>query len=248
VRASPRWASIRLNLAACRLRVGPGDAEPWVIGSYDDPGGNQPLRQRLGGSELTIGQARTLGTGVGLLRGAPTCELRLGSARPFHLRIDTGASDVDLDLSGVPVRSLDLRAGAGKVNLRVDRPNPAEADDVILKVGAGSLETIGLGNLATAYLRVDSAAAGVGLDLTGELRRAMDVRVSAGMSAVRLTLPADRPAQVSTESTARGTDLGDGFVTRDGRYFTTAEGEPLITLHASVRFGSLQLRTATSPA
>lgn len=235
---------LRLNLGACRLIVHAGGEEPWVEGTYTDPTEDSPIRLHAEGQLLTISQERTFAGSFGLLRGAPTCNLRLGTARAFRLEIGTGASDVDLDLGGIRLRGLDIKAGAGKIDLAVSRPNPVDADEVSLRMGAGSLDARGLGNLAAARLRADSGAAGVTLDFGGELRRPMQARVSAGMSGVRVTLPGDRPARVTTDTTLGGTDLGDGFRTYEGAVHTLPDGEPVITLHASVALGGLQLRTS----
>jgi hypothetical protein len=236
--------SLRVNLGACRLRVFAGSDGAWVSGSYTDPTGELPLRVDRRGDRVTIAQDRTFAGTVGLVRGAPSCELRLGTARPFRLELVTGASDVDLDLGGVPLGALDVRAGAGRLELRVDRPNPVEAGHVALRVGAGGLETVGLGNLAAARIDVESGAAGLVLDLTGELRRPLDVRISSGMSGVKVLVPSDRPARITTAATLGGTDIGDGFRTAEGAVFTAVEGDPVLTVHATVALGGLQLRTA----
>jgi hypothetical protein len=236
--------TLRINLGACRLRVSAGTDGSWVSGSYDDPTGELPLRVDRGTGRVTITQDRTFAGTVGLVRGAPSCELRLGTTQPFSLELVTGASDVDLDLGGVPLSGLDVRAGAGRLELRVDRPNPVEAGDVALRVGAGALEATGLGNLAAARIDAESGAAGVVLDLTGELRRRLDVRISSGMSGVTVTVPSDRPARITTAATLGGTDVGDGFRTAEGAVFTAVEGDPIVTVHATVALGGLQLRTA----
>jgi hypothetical protein len=235
---------LRLELGACRLRVAPGGSEPWVEGTYSDPTDDLPPRLDVDRGRVTLRQDRSFGGTVGLLRGTPTCELRLGTARPFRLELDTGASEVDLDLSGVPLDGLQVRAGAGKVILRVFRPNPVEMEEVSVRMGAGAIEASGLGNLAAARLRAETGAAGVALDLRGELRRHLDARVSAGMSGVRLTVPDDRPVRITSETTLGSTDLGDGFLTRDGATHTAVDGAPIIDLHATVALGGLQLRTA----
>jgi hypothetical protein len=236
--------TLRLDLGACRLRVRTGGSDPWVEGTYTDPTDDSPVRLQVGTARLTIGQDRSFAGTVGLFRGAPNCELRLGTARPYRLELVTGASDVELDLGGLPLLGLDCKAGAGKLVVRVDRPNPVEADEVALQMGAGALETAGLGNLAARRLDAESGAAGMALDLTGELRRHLEARVSAGMSGVRITVPGDRPARITTEATLGGTDLGDGFRTHEGTVRTLPEGEPVVTLRASVALGGLSLRTS----
>jgi hypothetical protein len=237
---------LRLELGACKLRVTPGAGDPWVEGTYSDPTDDLPPRLDVDRGRVTLRQDRTFGGTVGLLRGSPTCELRLGTDRPFRLELDTGASEVDLDLSGVRLDGLQVRAGAGKVTIAVHRPNPVEMDEVSVRMGAGALEASGLGNLAAARLRAETGAAGVVLDLRGELRRHLEARISAGMSGLRVTVPDDRPVRITSETTLGSTDLGDGFLTRAGATHTAVDGEPIIDLHASVALGGLQLRSGPS--
>lgn len=235
--------TLRLQLGACRLRVACGGTDAWMDGSYHDPGGDDPIRLHVEGGRVTLSQARPVDRAVGLLQGVPTCELALGTQRAFRLEVDTGGSDVDLDLGGIPLLGLTVRAGAGKVDVTVDAPNPVDADEVALYIGAGGLDARGLGNLAAERLRVDSGAAGVVLDLTGELRRHLDVRASSGMSSVRIVVPRDRPVRIAATTTLGGREIGDGFVTRDGAVFTAVDGDPIIDLTATVALGSLLLRT-----
>jgi hypothetical protein len=237
---------LRVELGACRLRIGPGAADPWVEGTYTDPTDDLPPRLDVDRGRVTLRQDRTFGGAVGLLRGSPTCELRLGTGRSYRLELDTGASEVDLDLSGLPLEGLQVRAGAGKLTIACHRPNPGEMDEVSLRMGAGSLDATGLGNLAAARLRAESGAAALNVDLRGELRRPLDARLSAGMSGLRITVPVDRPVRITSETTLGSTDLGEGFVTRAGSVETAVAGAPLVQLHATVALGSLQLRTGPS--
>lgn len=237
----PGALSLRIALGACRLVVAPGSGDPWLEGTYDDPSGDTPLRVQAEGGRVILDQDRTVAGAVGLLRGRPTCQLRLGTARPYRLQLDTGASEVVLELGAVPLLGLEVRAGAGKVELRVDAPNPADADEVVLRIGAGALAATGLGNLAAARLRADGGAAAMDLDLTGELRRPLDATVTAGMSGVKVVVPRDRPVRATATTTLGDVDLGDGFVTRDGAMWTLVEGDPVLTVHATVALGNLQL-------
>jgi hypothetical protein len=74
--------TLRIQLGACRLRLAPGGDEPWVVGTYTDPTDDNPVRLEVGDRRLTIDQQRSVGGTLGLFKGAPTCELRLGTARP----------------------------------------------------------------------------------------------------------------------------------------------------------------------
>lgn len=233
---------LRLRLGACRLVLRPGAEHPWVEGTYRDPTGEEPLRLHVDGPELTLRQPYTVAGTVGLVHGTPVCELSLGTGQPYRLVLDTGASDANLDLSGLPLRGLDIRAGAGRIELAVNQPNPTEAEEVSLRLGAGSLTARGLGNLAAEHLRIEGGAAALDLDLQGELRRPLDGRIATGMAGVTVTVPGDRPVRITTEARLGGVDLGDGFVTREGAVATHTTGKPAISLHAVVALGTLRLR------
>lgn len=239
-------AVLRLRLGACRLVLRPGAGTPWVEGSYRDPTGEDPLRTHVDGAEVTLRQQRTVAGTVGLVHGTPVCELSLGSAQPYRLILDTGASDVSLDLGGLPLLGIEVSAGAGRVELRVDASNPVDADEVSFRLGAGSLKAGGLGNLGAGRLRVEGGAASLDLDLRGELRRPMNGRVATGMAGVTITVPDDRPVRLTSDARLGGIDLGDGFLTRDGAVTTPVDGDPMISLHTVVALGTLRLRTAPS--
>ena len=239
-------AVLRIRLGACRLVLRPGGDEPWVEGTYRDPSGEEPLQLEVDGPELTLRQQYSVASTVGLVHGAPVCELALGTAKPFHLVVDTGASDASIDLSGVPLRGLEIRSGAGRIDLSIATPNPVDADELSFRIGAGALNARGLGNLAAERLRVEGGAATIDLDLTGELRRPLAGRVATGLAGVTITVPGDHPVRLTSDARLGGIDLGDGFLTREGAVTTPVDGDPVISLHTVVALGSLRLRTSVA--
>ena len=97
---------LRIVAVACLLQVRPGSAEPWVHGTYRDPGGRIDLHisQDAGGAEIRLGT--DISDLFGLVDGPPRLELNLGTARPFSLSIDSGATETRLELGGVPLTRL----------------------------------------------------------------------------------------------------------------------------------------------
>lgn len=237
-------ARLRLRLGACRLILRPGGADPWVEGVYRDPSGEEPIHLHVDGPELTIRQQHTVSSTFGLVHGTPTCDLALGTGTPFQLTVDTGASDASMDLGGVSLTGIEVRSGAGRIELSVATPNPVDADEVTFKVGAGALNARGLGNLGAERIRVEGGAAALDLDLRGELRRPMTGRIATGLAGVSITVPDDRAVRLTTDARLGGLDLGDGFLTRDGAVTTPVDGEPVVSLHAVVALGNLRLRAA----
>jgi hypothetical protein len=234
-------ATLRLELGACRLVLSAGAEDAWLEGTYDDPTDELGIRFVESDGVLTLSQQRSVSGVLNLFRGTPTATLRLGAGRSYALEVLTGASDVELHLAGLPLTDLSVRSGAGKVEVAVDAESPVQARTLSFRVGAGALETYGLGNLNAARLEVDAGAAGVELDLRGSQTQPLTGRITAGMSGLQVVVPAGRPARVTVDTTLGGLDLGDGFVTSGGEIRTMVEGDPIITLSATVALGGLQL-------
>jgi hypothetical protein len=245
--AHPGPGPLRLALAvgACRLVVKPGGAEPWVAGSYADPSGALPYKVVRQGGSVRITQEARVAEMLGLFKGAPAFDLRIGIGHPFDLSVESGASDNALELGGVPLTGLTLRQGAGKLVCRFSAPNPAEMAKLEVEAGAVGLEIAGLGHANFGEMRLDGGAAAYDLDFSGALRRDGRVRISTGVSAVTLRIPAGTAAKVFPEAILGGLDVGDGFTKREGAFCTQAAlagAAPVLILEAKVALGSLALK------
>lgn len=236
---------LRLSLGSCRLTVRPGEHDEWVSGSYHDPTGDLGVRVIDEGNTVRITQDRTLGGMLGLFKGRPHANLTLGAGRPFRLVLETGASENELELGGLPLTSLSVRAGAGKVDIEVSSPNPQDMGTVEFQVGAGGLEGENLGNLNARSLKAEGGAASIELDFSGSLRQPLDARISAGLSGLEITVPIDRPVRLATDATLGEVDVGDGFVTREGAVWSEGAdpSQPVaINLYATVALGGMKVR------
>jgi hypothetical protein len=244
----PGPGPLRLSLAvgACRLAVRPGQAEPWVGGSYVDPSRALPYKVVREGGSVRITQEARVAEMFGLFKGAPAFDLRLGTGRPFDLSVESGASDNALELGGLPLTGLTLRQGAGKLACNFAAPNPAEMARLEVEAGAIGLRIAGLGHANFAEMRLDGGAAAYDLDFSGPLRRDGRVRISTGVSAVTLRVPAGTAAKIFPEAILGGLDVGDGFTKKEGAFWTQAAmagGAPVLLVEAKVALGSLALKT-----
>jgi hypothetical protein len=108
--------------------------------------------------------------------------------------------------------------------------------------------TVEAGNLAhanAAAISVRGDAATYRLDFGGELRRSTQVAISTRASSVEITVPASTPARIASASLLTDLDVGDGFTSQDGVFWTPAAAAadgPLLTIDASVEVGQLTLR------
>lgn len=237
---------LHIATGACKMIVRQGDADRWVSGTYRDPSRRRPLTvTREGPGRARISQDHSPASLSGLVEGTPTIELALGTARPFRLAVDTGASDSQIELGGIPLAGLRVRHGAGRVALAFSAPNPVELDDLMLSFGAASTTVDQLGNANAASVYIDGGAASCRLDLGQSVMREGEVRISMAMASVELVVPADAAVAVQPESTLGGISADSGFVQRDGGYWTQAAveaGRPVVTVRPNLALGQLKLR------
>ena len=238
---------LRIALGACRFAARPGEGDEWVAGKYSDPTDRRPLRIVEEQAGVTITEAEPSFERIpAVFRGVPRYELEFGKEKPFALTIETGASDFDLDLGGVPVSRLMVRQGAGKFELGFPQPNPEPMELLEISSGAAAIELENLANANFSEMRLSGGAASYELDFGGVLSRDAEVSIETGISGVVVSVPSSTAARVDAETTLGRVDVGDGFSKREGSFSTESalSGDgPVLRIRAGVRLGSLQLRT-----
>ena len=238
---------LRIALGACRFRARPGEGDEWVAGTYNDPTDRRPLRIIEEEARVTITEAEPSFERIpAVFGGVPRYDVEFGKQRPFALTIETGASDFDLDLGGVPLSRLMVRLGAGKFELGFPKPNPEPMELLEISSGAAAIELENLANANFSEMRLSGGAASYELDFGGVLSRDAEVSLETGISGVEVSVPSSTAARVTAETTLGSVDVGDGFTKREGAFSTEAalRGDgPVLGIRAGVRLGSLQLRT-----
>lgn len=238
--------TLKISVGACRLRISPaGDGGKWVTGTYEDPTGSLAYKVTREGGAVKITQKHGLGTLKSPFSGAPTMNLKLGTARPYTMMIESGASESSIDLGGLPLTILSIKKGAGKAELDFSQPNPQEMDKLDIDAGAVSLVVSNLANANFSEMTLDGGAAAYELDFSGEIRREMEARLSAGVSTLKVSVPAATPAKIMPGSVLGSLDIGDGLTKKEGAFWTEAavRGEsPVLSVSASVALGTLVLK------
>ncbi len=236
---------LRIAVGACRLKIVPGDASAFVAGTYEDPSGAVPLRVEQDGGNVKISQ--NFNWPISFSASQPArLELAIGRARPFELVFEVGANEGTADLGALPITRLSLKHGAGKQLIDFSAPNPREMDQLTVTAGATDLEIRNLSNANFAEMFAEGGAAAFHFDFGGTLARDASVRVTTGMAAVDLRIPATTPATITTETTLGSAEVGDGFMKKEGAFYNQAAlaGQtPMLTIKASVAMGSIRLRT-----
>jgi hypothetical protein len=241
---------LRISAGGCRLRITPGDAEPWVAGSYEDRSGRMPLHIQHDADGVRLGVGTEVAEFFHLFEAIPILDIKLGTAHPFALSIDVGASEDVFDFGGVPLERLALSNGAGKVTVGFSQSNPVQMELLKLSVGAGALEAHGLGNAGASDMLVEGGAAGVQLDFDGTFARECHVRISTALAGVDVCIPSSVAAEVSSSSLLGGADVDAGFTRRGETYCTRAVADgasPMLFIYNTTAFGGIRLRTPAAP-
>ncbi|HEX2739095.1 MAG TPA: hypothetical protein VHM69_01510 [Rubrobacter sp.] len=237
---------LHLALGACRLKAGPGEGGAWISGTCKDPTGKRAPTVVEEGGRVRITESEPSFERIpAVFGGIPRYELRFGKSRPFALTVETGASEFEMDLGGIPVKALTVRQGAGKFELDFSASNPHPMEVLEVSSGAAGIELENLANANFSEMRLSGGAASYELDFGGVLSRDAEAKIETGLSGVEIEVPASTAAKIVAETTLGSVDVGDGFTKREGAFLTEralAGGEPLLTIRAGVRLGSLQLR------
>ena len=246
--AYPEATDLRLKIrvGACRLKIVPGGGGAWVTGSYHYPKGALPLKIDRSGGRITITQDYDV-TGLGgLFRYTPRFELALGRAKAYGLTLEAGASDVAVDLGGVPLKELIIKQGAGRAEFDFSSPNPQDMARLLVNSGAVALQMKNLANASFVEMSFDGGAASYRFDFGGALRRDAKAKISTSMAPVDIRIPSATAARVVENTIAAALDLGDGFMKKGGAFLTETAltgKTPVLTIQANVSLGTLSLRS-----
>lgn len=110
---------------------------------------------------------------------------------PLEVDLNSDASDVKLDMSGMMINKLNTQLNASSAKLYFNQPNKGSVDKVRVNANASDIGVYGAENLGFEVLALDSNASRVLLQLDGENMRDSDVRINANASTVDLKLPKD---------------------------------------------------------
>ncbi|MBN1579162.1 MAG: hypothetical protein JXA89_00560 [Anaerolineae bacterium] len=143
-------------------------------------------------------------------------KLVLTNEVPLEMVIDTGASQGELALGGLPITGMELTVGAADVKVSFDERNPQEMNALRVHSGAARLELANLGNANLEKLLFDGGIGSYIFDLRGEWQRSAQVEIKSGVSNITIRLPGDVGVRLCPGSLKEG-DYGK-LQNKDGCY------------------------------
>lgn len=135
---------VDLQLGAGEMNVS-GGADEWVTGEieYNDDKLKPVVEYDLSGNrgEVVIKQKNNMNINVGFGNMKNGWDLQLSNDLPVDLHVQSGASDTNLDLSGIQLANLKVDAGVG--DIKVDLSGEwRESFDVDINTGVGETTVI----------------------------------------------------------------------------------------------------------
>jgi hypothetical protein len=120
-------------------------------------------------------------------------DLYLSNEKTMRLSLNYAVGDAEVDLSDLPIESLDISSGSAEVNVEYmeNKPNLIEMDSFLVKVDLGSLT---INNMNHSRARTVIADVGFGallVDYSSPLTEPSDVYASVGAGNLIIGLPDD---------------------------------------------------------
>jgi len=172
--------------------------------------------------------------------------LKFTDAVPIDLKIEFGAGEGEIDLTGLQIQNFSIASGASSTDLTCNEPNPVVAEHVEIESGVSKFDAVNLGNLNFEKLNFSGGVGSYKLDFGGKLRRNGKVKVEVGLGAVTIYLPRETAARVEFEDHwFAGFDIDDGFTrVKKGVYETDnyKNADVRLTFELEAGLGSVKVR------
>jgi len=139
-------------------------------------------------------------------------DLRFNDGVPMEMNIDLGAGRTALALGSLALTSLDIKAGAGEVDLDLSD------------------------SLSLSQLNYQMGAGDVTVDLTGDWQDDLDATIQGGLGEMTLKLPSDVGVRLNVSTGIGSVDTSG--LTKDGDIYTNdAYGNSDVTLRINIDAG-----------
>lgn len=229
---------LTVEMGAGSLNIN-GGSDRLVSGSINYNVENWVPSVTRSGNNIDIAQTRTGNLGTPNKKIINKWDLSLGNY-PFDMTINAGAYEGTLNLGGIPLTELRINDGASKADVTFDTLNPVRMKTLTYKTGASSINLSGLANANFETMIFEGGTGNYELDFSGALQTDTTVRITAGLSNIRILVPLDTPCQVIVTGGLSNISPRGTWSISDGTYEKTGSG-PMLTINLEMGLGNLDL-------
>lgn len=171
-------------------------------------------------------------------------DFQVTTAVPVEMALKAGLSDAKIDLTGVKLEELELKAGLGEVVLAFYQPNQLECRDINIKAGLGEFKSIGLGNANFRHLEFSGGMGEASLDFTGQWQQDAEAEIKLGMGSVSIILPSELGVEIDAEERFLSSLHLDSFSKQGRSYLSDNYERSKRKLHIRLQagIGSIKVR------
>jgi len=166
-------------------------------------------------------------------------QLKLGQT-PLDLNLNLRAYTGILDLSGLPLRNLDITDGASSSEIRFDSPNPVAMTRFDFRSGASTAVLRGLANANFTEMNFRNVGGDYTLEFSGERQRETTVNIISGLGALKIEVPADTAVTTVLDGNFQKLELQGEWQSEENVHSTAGTGHAL-TIKVEMDLGTLLL-------
>jgi hypothetical protein len=156
-----------------------------------------------------------------------TWDLQL-SSHPMGLEIRAGAFQAELELGGLALQSFEIFGGASSININFATPNLVPMSTFHLTSGVTDAELTNLANANFSLFDFEGAGGNYVLDFSGTMQRDATATMNAGLSNIRIIVPAGVPATVNLSGNLNNVTIHGVWSGSDGTFTQSGEGPSLV--------------------
>ncbi|GAB4497243.1 MAG: hypothetical protein OHK0052_08490 [Anaerolineales bacterium] len=241
---SAETPEVEINFGAGELLIAPGATQGLLTGKATyNVSQFKPVIEYEGNRVILRQGEKTDGitTYPNLSSVENTWDLQL-STQPMALTLNAGATNSEIDLSGLALTRLKIAQGASNVAIRFDEPNTVEMSTLTLESGAASMRVTGLANANSNQVIFRGGAGSYTLDFSGDLQRDLAVKIESGLSSMAILIPADVSARVVLTGAVTSVNLSGNWQQSGNEYVQTGSSEYEIVITMDMGAGSVDLR------
>jgi len=162
---------------------------------------------------------------------------------PIELELDFGFGESEINLTGIPIQSLDIECGMGSGTLEIESRNPIVCRNVNINAGMGEFDGSDLSFLQAEVVDINVGLGTADIDFSGSINQDMDIAIDVGLGSIELIFPNNVNISARVEDHFLSSVDLNNLVKKRNKYVTEKwdYDRPTITLDMSVGLGSIDL-------